>query len=133
VAVTGTMLITTILVSAVMLLLWKWPPVLAVPVLIGFLLVDGLFFAANVPKIVQGGAFPVLAGIVLFILMTTWKRGKELLMDRLDEGGLPLPIFISSIRVQPPIACRALPCSSPRGPTRCPCAVAQPVAQPGVA
>ncbi len=102
VAVTGTMLITSILVSAVMLLLWKWPPLLAVPVLIGFLLVDGLFFAANVPKIVQGGAFPVLAGIVLFILMTTWKRGKELLVDRLDEGGLPLPIFISSIRVQPP-------------------------------
>lgn len=54
VAVTGTMLITSILVSAVMLLLWKWPPVLAIPVLIGFLLVDGLFFAANVPKIVQG-------------------------------------------------------------------------------
>jgi KUP system potassium uptake protein len=102
VAVTGTMLITSILVSAVMLLLWKWPPVLAVPILIGFVLVDGLYFAANVPKIIQGGAFPVLAGIVLFILMTTWKRGKELLVDRLDEGGLPLPIFISSIRVQPP-------------------------------
>jgi KUP system potassium uptake protein len=102
VAVTGTMLMTTILVSAVMLLLWKWPPILAVPVLIGFLLVDGLYFAANVPKIVQGGAFPVIAGIVLFILMTTWKRGKELLVDRLDEGALPLPIFISSIRVQPP-------------------------------
>ncbi|MCL9798984.1 potassium transporter Kup [Pseudomonas sp. AKS31] len=102
VAVTGTMLITSILVSAVILLLWKWPPLLAVPILIGFLLVDGLFFAANVPKIIQGGAFPVLAGIVLFILMTTWKRGKELLVDRLDEGALPLPIFISSIRVQPP-------------------------------
>ena len=102
VAVTGTMLITSILVSAVMLLLWKWPPVLAVPVLIGFLLVDGLFFAANVPKIVQGGAFPVLAGIALFILMTTWRRGKQLLVDRLDESALPLPLFISSIRVQPP-------------------------------
>ena len=102
VAVTGTMLITSILVSAVILLLWKWPPMLVVPLLLGFLLVDGLFFAANVPKIFQGGAFPVLAGIVLFILMTTWKRGKELLVDRLDEGGLPLPIFISSIRVQPP-------------------------------
>ncbi|MNF61164.1 potassium transport protein Kup [compost metagenome] len=102
VAVTGTMLMTTILVSAVMLLLWKWPPVLAVPVLLGFLFVDGLFFAANVPKVVQGGAFPVIAGIVLFVLMTTWKRGKQVLVERLDEGGLPLPIFISSIRVQPP-------------------------------
>lgn len=102
VAVTGTMLMTTILVSAVMLLLWKWPPVLAVPILVGFLLVDGLFFAANVPKIVQGGAFPVLAGGVLFLLMSTWKRGKQILVERIDEGGLPLPIFISSIRVQPP-------------------------------
>jgi KUP system potassium uptake protein len=102
VAVTGTMLMTTILVSAVMLLLWKWPPLLAVPVLIGFLLVDGLYFAANVPKIIQGGAFPVIAGIALFVLMTTWKRGKQLLVERLDEGALPLPVFIDSIRVQPP-------------------------------
>ncbi|WP_412177599.1 potassium transporter Kup [Pseudomonas ogarae] len=102
VAVTGTMLMTTVLVSAVILLLWKWPPLLAVPLLFGFLLVDGLYFAANVPKIVQGGAFPVIAGIALFVLMTTWKRGKQLLVERLDEGALPLPIFISSIRVQPP-------------------------------
>ncbi|WLG96994.1 potassium transporter Kup [Pseudomonas sp. FP198] len=102
VAVTGTMLMTTILVSAVILLLWKWPPLLAVPVLFGFLLVDGLYFAANVPKIIQGGAFPVIAGIALFVLMTTWKRGKQLLVERLDEGALPLPVFISSIRVQPP-------------------------------
>ncbi|WP_095058777.1 MULTISPECIES: potassium transporter Kup [unclassified Pseudomonas] len=102
VAVTGTMLMTSILVSAVILLLWKWPPVLVVPVLLGFVLVDGLYFAANVPKIVQGGAFPVIAGLALFVLMTTWKRGKQLLVDRIDEGGLPLPIFISSIAVQPP-------------------------------
>jgi len=102
VAVTGTMLMTTILVSAVMLLLWKWPPLLAVPILVGFLLVDGLFFAANVPKIIQGGAFPVLAGGVLFLLMSTWKRGKQILVERIDEGALPLPLFISSIRIQPP-------------------------------
>jgi len=102
VAVTGTMLMTTILVSSVMLLLWKWPPVLAVPILLGFLFVDGLFFAANVPKIVQGGAFPVLAGGVLFLLMSTWKRGKQILVERIDEGALPLPVFISSIRIQPP-------------------------------
>ena len=102
VAVTGTMLCTTILVSSVMLLLWKWPAYLAVPLLLALLFVDGLFFAANVPKVIQGGAFPVIAGVVLFILMTTWKRGKQLLVERIDEGGLPLPIFISSIRVQPP-------------------------------
>ncbi|WP_044873817.1 potassium transporter Kup [Pseudomonas sp. LFM046] len=103
VAVTGTMLITTLLVAVVMLLLWKTPWWLALPVLLGFLFVDSLFFAANVPKIVQGGAFPVIAGAALFTLMTTWKRGKQIVVDRLDETALPLPLFISSIRSQPPI------------------------------
>ncbi|WP_137820616.1 potassium transporter Kup [Pseudomonas sp. 2FG] len=102
VAVTGTMLIDTLLVAAVMLLLWKTPRWLAFPVLLGFLLVDILFFAANVPKIPEGGAFPVIVGIALFILMTTWKRGRQIVVERLDETALPLPIFINSIRAQPP-------------------------------
>jgi KUP system potassium uptake protein len=102
VAVTGTMLITTLLVSVVMLLLWSTPRWLAIPVLLGFLFVDSLFFAANVPKIFQGGAFPVIAGAALFVLMTTWKRGKQIVVERLDETALPLPLFISSIRSQPP-------------------------------
>jgi KUP system potassium uptake protein len=102
VAVTGTMLITTLLSSAVVLLLWKTPRWLAIPMLLGFLLVDGLYFAANAPKIFQGGAFPVIAGIALFLLMTTWKRGRKIIVERLDESALPLPLFISSIRSQPP-------------------------------
>ncbi|QGW77668.1 potassium transporter Kup [Pseudomonas alkylphenolica] len=102
VAVTGTMLITTLLSAAVVLLLWKTPRWLAVPLLLGFLLVDSLYFAANAPKIFQGGAFPVIAGIALFILMTTWKRGRKIIVERLDESALPLPLFISSIRSQPP-------------------------------
>lgn len=102
VAVTGTMLIDTLLVAAVMLLLWKAPRWWAIPLLVGFFIVDVLFFAANVPKILEGGAFPVIAGIALFVLMTTWKRGRQILMERLDETALPLPLFISSIRSQPP-------------------------------
>jgi KUP system potassium uptake protein len=102
VAVTTTMLIDTLLVAAVMLLLWRTPRWLAIPVLLGFLLVDSLFFSANVPKVLQGGAFPVVAGIALFLLMTTWKRGKQMLFARLDETALPLPAFLGSIRLQPP-------------------------------
>ncbi|MFZ0153754.1 potassium transporter Kup [Pseudomonas sp.] len=102
VAVTGTMLITTLLSAAVVLLLWKTPRWLAVPLLLGFLLVDSLYFAANAPKIFQGGAFPVIAGIALFILMTTWKRGRKIIVERLDESALPLPLFIASIASQPP-------------------------------
>ncbi len=102
VAVTGTMLITTLLMGAVMLRLWKMPCWLALPLLLGFLLVDGLFFAAGVPKIFDGGAFPILAGLLLFTLMTTWKQGKQLLLERLDEASLPLPALIDSFRDQPP-------------------------------
>lgn len=102
VAVTTTMLIDTLLVAAVALLLWRAPLWLALPLLLGFLLVDGLFFAANVPKIFQGGAFPVVAGVALFVLMTTWKRGKQMLFARLDETALPLQAFLDSIRIQPP-------------------------------
>ncbi len=102
VAVTGTMLITTLLMGVVIWRLWKWPPWLGVPFFCVMLAVDSLFFAANLPKVIQGGAFPVIAGIVIFILMSTWKRGRQLLVERLDEGSLPLSVFISSMRVQPP-------------------------------
>lgn len=102
VAVTGTMLITTLLVSSVVLLLWRWPWYLAVPMLSIFLVIDLLFFASNVPKIAAGGAVPLIIGAVLFILMTTWKRGRELVLDRLDSHALPLGHFIESISLQPP-------------------------------
>ncbi len=102
VAVTGTMLITTLLAAAVMLLLWKLPKWLSLPILGGFLLVDSLFFIANLPKVLAGGAFPLVAGIVLFVLMTTWKRGKEIVVERLGENALPLSVFSDSIRRQPP-------------------------------
>lgn len=106
VAVTGTMLITTLLAAAVVLLLWKMPRWLSIPLLLSFLLVDSLFFAANLPKILAGGAFPLVAGIILFTLMATWKRGKELLVERLLENALPLATFIDSIGRQPPLRVR---------------------------
>jgi len=102
VAVTTTMLIDTVLVAAVMLLLWETPRWLAIPVLAGFLIVDAMFFSANVPKIFQGGAFPVIAGVALFVLMTSWKWGKNRLLEQLDETALPMQLFLSSIRLQPP-------------------------------
>jgi KUP system potassium uptake protein len=85
-----------------MLLLWKSPRILAIPLLVCLFVVDSLFFAANLPKVLEGGAFPVIAGGFLFILMTTWKRGRQILFGRLDETALPLPQFINSIRLNPP-------------------------------
>lgn len=102
VAVTGTMLITSLLVSCVVILLWKWPLWFAIPLLSLFILVDSLYFAANLSKVLHGGEFPIIAGIVLFVIMTTWKRGRQLLNKNLEDGSLPLATFISSIRIQPP-------------------------------
>lgn len=102
VAVTGTMLITSILFSAVVLLIWKISWWLAVPMLLGFLMVDSLYFVAATPKIFHGGAFPVIAGIGLFILMTTWKQGRKIIVEQLDETALPLPLFIKSLSAHPP-------------------------------
>lgn len=101
VAVTGTMLITSVLFSAVVLLSWKASRWLAIPMLLGLLVVDSLYFAAATPKIFHGGAFPVIAGLVLFTLMTTWKQGRKIIVEQLDESALPLPLFIESISSQP--------------------------------
>lgn len=103
VAVTGTMLITSLLVSSVVLMRWRWRWYLAVPLLAIFLTMDLLFFAANLPKIFQGGALPAIVAVALFILMTTWKRGRELMLERLDGHALPLDQFIESIGRQPPL------------------------------
>ncbi|MFC0336113.1 KUP system potassium uptake protein [Kushneria avicenniae] len=101
IAVTGTMLITSLLLSVVMIKLWRWPLWAALPLLTGFVLVDALYFSANIAKLFHGGAFPVLAGIVLFTLMSTWWRGRALLEKRVGTD-LPLEGLINSLRRQPP-------------------------------
>ncbi|WP_438767140.1 potassium transporter Kup [Kushneria sp. TE3] len=101
IAVTGTMLITSLLLSVVMIRLWRWPLWASLPLLTGFILVDALYFSANIAKLFHGGAFPVLAGIVLFTLMGTWWRGRALLEKRVGTD-LPLAGLIQSLRRQPP-------------------------------
>ena len=120
VAVTTTMLIDTLLVAAVALLLWRAPLWLALPLLLGFLVVDGLFFAANVPKIFQGGAFPVVAGVALFVLMTTWKRGKQMLFARRTRRHCHCRPSSTASASSRRIGSMAPPSSSARGRTPCP-------------
>ena len=82
IAVTGTMLIDTILVAFVMVLLWRWNP-LVVAIAAGALLaVDLSFFAANVIKIPEGGWFPIVMGLLSFTVLTTWRHGRKLVADR---------------------------------------------------
>ncbi len=102
VAVTATMLITTILVAVVMRSVWKWNPIL-VALLISFLfIVDFGFFAANLMKIPDGGWFTVMLGVILFFLLITWYSGRMLLRARTKDEGIPLEPFIEGLLAHPP-------------------------------
>ena len=83
-AVTGTMVITTILLGVVAHRLWRWSLPVTVVVIGFFLVVDVAFFAANAVKIPQGGWFPLLIGAVVFMLMSTWRRGRQIVLERTE-------------------------------------------------
>ena len=97
IAVTGTMLITNILAIAVAVRLWDWSPARAILGALPFICIDLAFFLANSIKIPDGGWFPLAFGLAIFILLTTWKRGRELLSRRLSDHAIPLQPFVSSM------------------------------------
>jgi len=96
IAVTGAMLIDACLLAVVLFSLWKWRPWLAVPVLAVFFTVDIAYFAANLTKVPDGGWFPLLVGLFAFTLLTTWARGRQLMIRRMNEAAMPATIFIKS-------------------------------------
>jgi KUP system potassium uptake protein len=96
IAVTGTMLITTMMLGVLVFLVWCWNRVLAGATIGLFLIVDGTFFASNITKIPDGGWFPLLVAAVSFIVLTTWAKGRQIMRERLAESALPLPVFIKS-------------------------------------
>lgn len=97
IAVTGTMLITNLLAIAVAIRLWAWSPSRAVLGALPFICIDLGFFLANSIKIPDGGWFPLIFGLAIFTLLTTWKRGRELLGQRLATDTMDLAPFIASI------------------------------------
>jgi KUP system potassium uptake protein len=97
IAVTGTMAIDTILAFTVAWALWKWPLPAVLAGASFFLVIDLAFFGANVPKIVHGGWFPLMIGLLMFTLFTTWKRGRELLLLRMQSDDIDLASFIEGI------------------------------------
>ena len=97
IAVTGTMLITNILAIAVAIRLWNWSPLRAILGALPFICVDLGFFLANSVKIPDGGWFPLVFGLAIFILLTTWKRGRELLGERLEADAMVLKPLIKNI------------------------------------
>ena len=97
VAVTGTMMIDTLLLAFVIFMLWRWSLWQGILVVSVLLLVDLAFFAANITKIANGGWFPLAIGVAAFIFLVTWKKGRALLAARLHEGAMPVETFLNSL------------------------------------
>ena len=100
IAVTGTMAITSILFHRVMRDVWHWSRWKAWAVTSVFLVVDLVFFASNLPKVPQGGWLPLAAALVIFVLMATWKRGRQLLREAQAEGSIPMVMCIGGLQTQ---------------------------------
>ena len=97
IAVTGTMMIDTILVGFVALLLWRWKPWVVFPLIGAFLVVDIAFFSANIVKVAQGGWFPLAIGFMSFTVLMTWKRGRALLFREMRKQDVPVDDFVANI------------------------------------
>jgi KUP system potassium uptake protein len=103
IAVTGTMVITTMLALIVARYQWKWNLLQVAGIGLLFLTVDVAFFSANLIKVEHGGWFPLAMGLGVFIMMTTWRRGRELVVREIKQGGLALAPFIENIVQHPPL------------------------------
>jgi KUP system potassium uptake protein len=97
------MVITSLLATVVAARVAKWGWVRAVALFSCFLVVELIFLAANILKIPDGGWFPLVAGIAVFVLMTTWKRGRDLLAARLQGERLDLGLFLESLAASMPV------------------------------
>jgi KUP system potassium uptake protein len=97
IAVTGTFICTCLLAVAVFRRQFGWPRWLAILVWGGFLVIDGTFFSANILKIVEGGWVPLALGGFLMALMTTWKQGRNLMLERWRQDSLPLASFLARL------------------------------------
>ncbi len=102
IAVTLDMTITTVLTFFVIRYGWGYPLALGLAVTGFFLAVDLAFFSSNLLKLFQGGWFPIFIGGAIFVLMTTWKDGRERLNQTLREVSVDLPSFLESVFVSPP-------------------------------
>lgn len=102
IAVTSTMVITSILFYSFALHNRGWKRWMALPLCGFFLLIEGAFWGANILKIPDGGWLPIVVGIIIFITMTTWRSGREILSERMRESVVGLNEFLEKVRIEKP-------------------------------
>jgi KUP system potassium uptake protein len=96
-AVTGAMMVDTVLVGAVMVMLWRWPRPLAAGIVVLLLAIDMTFFAANTLKFFSGGWLPLAIALVLFVVLTTWRRGRQILIRRKKQSAVGRDALIAML------------------------------------
>ncbi|HEY4351464.1 MAG TPA: potassium transporter Kup [Paraburkholderia sp.] len=102
IAVTATMVITTILASVVMVKVWNWNKLIVALIISGLLIVDLGFFGANLLKVADGGWLPLGIGAMLFFLLMTWFKGRMIVKERTAADGIPLMPFVQGLLAHPP-------------------------------
>jgi KUP system potassium uptake protein len=102
VAVSTTMLLTTLLAAVVMKALWKWNAIWVTLIIGCFLIVDLGFFTANLTKLLDGGWFPVVIASICFLLMMTWYQGRQIVRKRVLDDGIRLDSFMTTLLQNPP-------------------------------
>ena len=96
IAVTGAMLIDNFLLAVVLFKLWNWKKAAAIAMLALFFTIDAAYLGANLTKIPDGGWVPLVMGVAIFTLLTTWSRGRALMRANMAEGTIPLEVFTKS-------------------------------------
>jgi KUP system potassium uptake protein len=96
-AVSMTMLLTSIMMTIFILRKWHWHPLLAAAVMIPIFIFDATFFTSNVLKLKAGGWVGLSVAILMFVIMITWHRGRSIMGAKLSADSLPLPLFIADV------------------------------------
>ena len=97
IAVMLTMTIDTLLLWVVMIYIWKWNRLFAGALIAGILANDFMFLTATMTKIAEGGWFPLVIGAAMFTIMSTWRRGREIVRRKVNDGAMPMKLFVDSM------------------------------------
>ena len=103
IAVTLTMMITSILLGVVAKRHWGWGKLRITVVIAVFFIIETAFMCSNAVKFSQGGWFPLAMGVCVYLLMSTWKRGRQLVYEKLSRDALPLDLFLDDVKMNPPV------------------------------
>jgi KUP system potassium uptake protein len=103
IAVTGTMVVTAMMAFIVIWRVWRWPVLGAAALMAPFLFVDLTFLSANMLKIVEGGWVPLALGILIIVVMYTWRRGSRMLFEKTRHQEMPLESLVANLEKKPPI------------------------------